>query len=154
MLFVINYDSEIRPPSPSMHFSPHSPPAMSCLHLFMSHSAAASHHLPLSPLSPPNPLFFFFLTEVEAKSLKQCIGWARREQTQPRICLSCSGGGWGVGFLIKCFWILIWKGDGGSNKVKNERKKKKEGTQAGWLVQERSLQKTKNSLIDSKNAES
>lgn len=26
------------------------------------------------------------------------------------------------GFLIKGFWILIWKGDGGSNKVKIKNK--------------------------------
>lgn len=52
------------------------------------------------------------------------MGWAGREQTRPRICLSRSGGGRGVGFLIKCFWILIWKGDGGGNKVKNEEKKR------------------------------
>lgn len=69
----------------------------------------------------PSRVFFFF-SEVEVKSLKESIGWARREQTQPQICLSCSRGGWGGGFLIKSFWILISKGDGGSNKVKIKNK--------------------------------
>lgn len=116
MLFVINYDSEIRPPPPRVCTSPLTHPQLCLVFIFLCH---------ILPLQRTILHFFpfFSLTGVEVKSLKQCMGWARREQTRARICLSRSGGGRGVGFLIKCFWILIWKGDGGGNKVKNEEKR-------------------------------
>lgn len=117
MYFVINYD-EIRPPPPLAFTSLLTHPQLCLVFIFLCHilplHRSIAHFFPL-----------FFLTEVEAQSLKQRIGSARREQTQARICLSCSRGARGVGFLIKCFWILIWKGDGGLNKVKNEGKKEK-----------------------------
>lgn len=101
------------PPTPTLATS-HSlltHPQLCLVFIFLCHILLHCATLHFSPLS-----------EVEVKSLKQSIGWARREQTQPQICLSCSGEGWGGGFLIKGFWILIWKGDGGSYKVKIKNK--------------------------------
>lgn len=98
MLFVINYDSEIRP-APLL-FHQHALPSS----FTPSYVLSSSFYVTFCRCIVPSCTFpLFFLTEVEVKSLKQCIGWARREQTQPQICLSCSRGGLGVGFLIKCF---------------------------------------------------
>lgn len=121
MLFVINYNSKILhttppspPPTPSNSHSLLTHPELCLVFIFLCHILlhCATLHLFLT-----NPF-----SEVEVKSLKQSMGWARREQTQPRICLSGSREGWGGGFLIKGFWILIWKGDGGSYKVKIKNK--------------------------------